>query len=148
MMPATSHDTLTTAVCTGNRLAAKGRGLVQNAEEWNKTYTDPETGFGGNVELLWIVDNAPNAIFPGFLKTIDGYVQVVIDSVRSVNKIQLILLGLEGCGVCALCSAWIWHVSVGREGSGGEAGEWREGGVCLVGGQCGRVGWRAGVATL
>lgn len=36
--------------------------------------------------------------------------QVVIDSATEVNQVQLILLALEGCALCLVCTAWVWHL--------------------------------------
>lgn len=36
--------------------------------------------------------------------------QVVIDTAKLVNQVQLILLALEGCALCVVCTAWVWHL--------------------------------------
>lgn len=44
------------------------------------------------------------------MTTMDGFVQLVVDITHKVNRIQLILLGLEGVFLCLVCVAWVWHL--------------------------------------
>lgn len=63
---------------SGSQLAGKAKVLWQTADEWNQSLAN-NTGveFGDSTDLQWIVANAPSAVFPGYLQTMDNYVQVL-----------------------------------------------------------------------
>lgn len=63
---------------------------------------------------MWVVDNWPGAVFPGYVATRDGYLEVVAEDAKTVNNQQLILLAAEGCAMCLLVVLWVAHVRGGR----------------------------------
>lgn len=107
---------------TGSLLASKAKNLWQTADVTLANITNSSSSdLTKNTDILWITTNAPRAVFPAYLDSMDGYVQVVIDECNLVNRLHLILLAAEGCVLCALGTAWVWHVSGGGGGGSGVA---------------------------
>lgn len=47
-------------------------------------------------------------IVPGYGQSMDMYLEVVVNDARRVNTVQMILLIVEGVGICALMLVWNW----------------------------------------
>jgi hypothetical protein len=45
---------------------------------------------------------------PAYGQSLDMYMEIVVDSAKHVNKIQMALLIAEGLGVCSLLVLWSW----------------------------------------
>ena len=58
----------------------------------------------------------------GYLKTMDGMVQFIVDSANNVNKIQIMILAMEGVVLSLVAVAYIWFLSSQVGGSGSTGG--------------------------
>ncbi|KXZ55666.1 hypothetical protein GPECTOR_2g1216 [Gonium pectorale] len=59
----------------------------------------------------FIRDNGLTVVFPAYQVTLDALVQLTVAKSRTIYKIQLIVLCLEGGLLCMLACAYIWYVA-------------------------------------
>ena len=47
----------------------------------------------------------------GYLETMDGMVQFIVDSADNVDKTQILILAMEGVALASLAVLYVWYLS-------------------------------------